>query len=235
MAFPTFAAAPTVSSRGSNAVQDSVTLPASIAAGDLILVWHASDITTTRTWASPWVELLDGLDGDSTSSIGIAYLIASGGETAVLVDKSVTERFTALAVRIAAASWHGTTPPEVSTSATGSDTAPDPDSVTASWGSDDNLFIAMAEYDVVGATTVTAYPTSYADNQTEATQIDSCGRVAIASRELAAASDDPAAFTIDPTQGWRAATVVVRPAAAASPVESGAGFPFQLQMTGFGT
>ena len=209
--FPQIASTQT-SSRASNALDDSVTLPASIAAGDLIIAFHFSDGAGTRTFPSPWVEIKDAANGASNANIGIAYLIASGGETAVTVSKSITERFTAIAIRISTASWHGTTPPEVSTGATGDDTTPDPDSVTSSWGSADNLFIAAMLFDdSAGGGTVSAYPTNYSSNNVISPDVSSAGRGAIASRELAAASDDPGTFTISPTDQWWAGTVVVRP------------------------
>ena len=201
------------SSRASNAVDDSCTLPASIAAGDLMFCIHGSDGSVTRTFPSPWVEIKDALCSGSACNIGVAYLIASGGETSVTVTKSVTERFSAIAIRITAASWHGTTPPEISTGAIGNSASPDPDSITASWGSANNLFVATIAFNNgLAGNTVTAWPTNYTANQTQSPDISSAARVAIATRDLAAANDDPGTFTITSDQWW-AGTIVVRPAA----------------------
>ena len=213
-AFPQVAATAT-SSRFSNLVDDTVTLPTGVASGDLVLVFHASDGALTRTFPGSWVEIKDATVSGGTANIGVAYLIASGGETSVVVTKSVTERFTAIAIRISAASWHGTTPPEISTGATGDSQNPDPDSVTASWGSADNLFIAIAAIDANASMPMTAFPTNYADNQINGNSTDvSAGYEAIASRNLAAASDDPGTFTATATEQWWAGTVVVRPSLA---------------------
>ena len=202
-----------LSSRASAEIDDSVTLPASVASGDLIIVFHYSDSGLTRTFPSPWVEIKDAACSGPSCNIGVGYLIASGGETSVTVTKSGAERFSAIAVRISAASWHGVTPPEISTGASGSSANPGPDAVTASWGSADNLFIAaMAWDDSDGGDTVSAYPTNYTGNQITSANVSSAGRGAIASRELAAASDDPGTFTI-PSDQWWAGTVVVRPSA----------------------
>ena len=124
-----------LSSRASNSDPDTVNLPANIASGDLIIVFHFSDNALTRTFPNPWVEIKDAVVSGSSANIGIAYLIASGGETSVTVTKSGQERFAAIAIRISAASWHGTTAPIVSMGTTGNNQNPDPDSVTASWGS----------------------------------------------------------------------------------------------------
>lgn len=211
MAFPQVVGSAT-SSRTSNAIDDSVTLPGSIAAGDLILVFHCSDGPLTRTFPSPWVEIKDiGVAGDS-ATIGIAYLIASGGEASVTVTKSVTERFSALAIQISASSWHGTTPPEVSTGVTGTSTAPDPDAITPSWGRGDNLFIAVCAFENnAGGISITVFPTNYGSNNLSSPDILSAGRGGIGTRELAAGSDDPGAFTISSSDAWWAGTVVVPP------------------------
>ena len=211
-AFPQVAGTAT-SSRASAALDDPVTLPASVAAGDLIIVFHFSDSGLTRTFPGSWAEIKDASCAGPACTVGVAYLIASGGETSVTVTKSLSERFSAIAVRISAVSWHGTTPPEISTGATGSSANPNPNAVTASWGSADNLFIAaMAWDDSDGGDAMSAYPTNYTGNQNTGPNISSAGRGAIASREFAAASDDPGTFTI-PSDQWWAGTVVVRPAA----------------------
>lgn len=206
-----------LSSRASTSNPDTVDLPASIASGDLIIVFHFSDGALTRTFPSPWVEIKDTVVSGSSANIGIAYLIASGGETSVTVTKSADERFSAIAIRISAASWHGTTAPEVSTGTTGSSQFPNPDSVTASWGAEDNLFIAA--YAVDGADVplpTTAWPTNYDSNHIDSPEVASAGGGGIASRELAASSDDPGTFTMTATEQWWAGTVVIRPASADS-------------------
>ena len=216
-AFPTVAGVAT-SSRATNSTSDSVTLPSSIASGDLILVFIYKEGNGTFTFPSPWVEIKDAGSG-TAATIGIAYLIASGGETSVTVTSTASERFAAIATRISAASWHGTTPPEVSTGATGSNNAPDPDSVTASWGSADNLFIATFSIDTPDTLLpVAGWPTSYTGNQKNSDGILSAAGGAIATRELAASNDDPSAFDANGTASddWWAGTVVVRPAGGAA-------------------
>jgi len=212
------------SSRSTNAIDDVVTLPASVASGDLVIVFHHSLGTGTRTFPSPWVEIKD-VAILSTFNMGIAYLIASGGETSVTVTKSASQRFSALAIRITAASWHGTTPPEITAGVTGQNANPDPDAITASWGSANNLFIAVnsIENDGGGQST-TAYPTNYVSNQLQSP--DAGGpRGAIATRELAASNDNPGTFTVSVgDERWWAGTIVVRPAATISQDVTTVGF-----------
>jgi hypothetical protein len=92
----------------------------------------------------------------------------------------------------------------------------DPSSVTASWGSDDNLFIAAAIADYWNQT-ATAWPAGYTGNQTTQQHQDEFSGtqgVSVATRELASATDDPSAFTLATTsnQTNAAYTVVVKPA-----------------------
>lgn len=212
MAFPTITSSQ-LSSRATNAIDDSVTLPASIAAGDLIIIFHFADGAGTRTVPGSWQLIKDAVTSGSVSSVGVAYLIASGGETSVTVTKSITERFSAIAIRIAAANWHGTTPPEISTGTTGSSTGPDPDNLILSgWGSEDTLWIPIVAFDdSAGTGTVSAYP--YASDNLKATAVSSAGCGAICSTTSTATSFNPNAFTLNPTDEWWAGTLAVRPAA----------------------
>src|SRR5574341_1316784 len=195
---------------------DPITMPSGIVAGDLLIVIHSTDLNGgTRTWDGGFNEILD--DTTTNTNIGVAYKIATGGDT-LTVTRSAQDRFSAIALRITAASWHGTTPPEISTIATGSSTTPDPNSVTASWGAADNLFIAFHGHDTTTANaSVTVWPANYAQNQIEGPYCSSSGEPNLATRELAAASDDPGTFTISASRPWKAGTIVVRPVAVVPP------------------
>ncbi len=201
----------TTSTQAANSTTTVINLPPGVAAGELVLAFLGTDSGAgANTWPSPWVELKD--DAGTGFEAGIAYLIASGGETSVTVTHS-TERGNAIAMRISG--WHGTTPPEVTTAATGSSTTPNPGSLTPSWGADDTLWIAaMFADDSAVPFPVTAWPTNYTDNQTQGSTAASACDVAIATRNLNAASEDPGTFTMTGTETWSAYTVAVRPAAA---------------------
>lgn len=214
MAFPTIAQIQ-LSSRASNAVDDTVTLPTStaIAAGDLIIIFHFTDgAALSATVPGSWVEIKDAaMAGSPNGRVFVAYLIASGGETSVTVTKGASERFTAIAIKVLAAEWHGVTPPEISTGATGTSATPDPDSLTASWGSADNLWVAiMGMDDSLGTNTVDAYP--YASNNQKATAVSSAAGGAICTTESAVATLDPSAYTIAPSDEWWAGLMAIRPA-----------------------
>ncbi len=207
--FPIVAASAT-SSRASNDFADVITMPAGIASGDLLIVIHSTDVGGgARTWSGGFTEILNK---SATSNLGVAWKIAVGGDT-LTVTKSESERFSAIALRITGA--HASSAPEISATVTGSSTAPNPDSVTASWGAENNLFIAFHGHDTTTTdASVTAFPTSYTENQIQGVYVASAGEPNMATQNLTAASDDPGTFTINTSLGWRAGTIVVRPAAA---------------------
>jgi hypothetical protein len=214
MAFPQIVGIQ-LSQRYGAGTADTIDLPTPVSAGDLLIVFHfAENVAGSRTWTAGWTEIRDTA-GAGPESLGVAYKIAAGGETTCVCTKT-TERFTAIAIRISAASWHGTTPPEITAGATGTSANPDAGSITASWGSADNLFIATFSIDTETSLPVTVWPTNYTGNQTHGSYADiSAAYGAICTRELAAATDDPAAFTVTASETWIACTLVVRPAAAA--------------------
>lgn len=211
MAFPVVASS-ALSSRDSDAADDVITMPSGITAGDLLVIFHATDVNAiSRTWSGGFVELHDAV---ATAGMGVAYKIAVGGDSCT-VTKGDTEKFSAIALRITGA--HATQAPELGTVATGTSTGPNAGSVTASWGGEDNLFITWHSH-VTGAadTTITTWPASYTDNQLEGTWLTTCGEPNLATRDLAAASDDAGAWLISASRGWRAGTLVIRPGAAAA-------------------
>lgn len=202
------------SDRSPNSSTPTVTLPANVAAGDLVLAFVMQDGSGTFTWPSPWVELVD--ETGTGFSSHIAYLVASGGETTVVPTSTISERSNHIAVRIPAAEWHGTTPPEVSASASGNDTNPDPPSLSPSWGAENTTWVAAIGTDDSAAPfPVTGWPTGYDSNQTQESTATSAADVAIAIKQATAASDDPSAFTIG-KETWLAYTLAVRPPSGAT-------------------
>ena len=212
--FPTVVATNSTSETTSG-VDPVVTLPAGIASGDLIIAFVAHDLNATATWPGPWVEIVDQSNG-TTPGLHVAYLIASGGETTVTVTMSAAARSQHLAIRISAASWHGTTPPEVAAAVTGISANPNSGSLTPSWGSEDTLWITtFGQDDPAVRFPVTGWPTNYTDNNlSNGTGDASTAGIALATRELATATEDPGAFTTTGSDGFVASTIAVRPAAA---------------------
>jgi hypothetical protein len=213
MAFPAVGGSQT-SFNSVNSLTLACAMPASVAASDLLLLFVAHDGTGTGSCDSGFNELKDHAGTGFTDHI--FYKIAAGGETSATFTCSVSERSNALAVKITASTWHGTTPPEVNTVVTGNSVSPDPGSITPSWGAADTLYIAVGFWDTGD---VTGYPSTYPDNRLPFTLTATAASTAygaIATRNLNATSDDPGAFTIA-IETWAAYAMAVRPAVAANP------------------
>ena len=127
IALSAWAAFPTVSSAtgqpfGADTTDHNVTMPATVNAGDLLIVLFTND-GGGQTVATPvdWNQLFTTPNGASTAGVrhGAYYKIAAGteGGTTVNFVTSDTEHAVSVTYRITA--WHGTTPPEAGTSATG--------------------------------------------------------------------------------------------------------------------
>lgn len=202
--------AATSNNASANTTSSTVTLPASVAAGDLLVVLLASDLLTAPAFTFPagWTKLADVADTAHTGCI--AYAIAAGGETSIAVTHT-TERTNQIAWRIPAAEWHGTTVPEIGTIATGNSSVPNPTGVTPSWGSAATLWLAACAWDDSTLPTLTSYPTNYTDAQANSVAGSSAARVAGAWRTLTATSEDPGNFVLTGKETWQAWTVAVRP------------------------
>lgn len=198
-----------VSSNGASVTAHVVTLPASIAAGDIIIAQVMMDGASGGfSWPSPWVEVKDATIGASVASITVGWLRASGGETSVTVTSVNAERSTHIAKRITGA--HGTSAPEFSTGATGTGTTPNPDSLTASWGAEENLWGAYYGVDTGGPS---AYPLTGGQIST-GVAVTSAAYGGACSQAMTQATLDPGTFTNTLSDDWFAGTWVVRPAAA---------------------
>ena len=194
-----------------------VVLPASHVSGDLLIMFTTLDTNPTISgMPSGWV-LLSRQTQAAQTVTEVWYLIAAGGEGNFTFTSSLGRESMTRVLRVTAATWHGTTPPEAA-AVEGATVNPDPPSLNpAGWGAEDTLWIAHHGTDRNRVTSV--YPTNYADNQFQARSSNTTNAAhhGIATRELNAASDDPGQFTIDAADQWTAHTVAVRPAAATTP------------------
>jgi hypothetical protein len=206
-------------------VNHAADMPATVAAGDLlILAMYIEDGARLATTPTDWTLL--GEDDpalNATGSSGRLFIYAKdavGDEdgTTVNVVTNASRVGASIVYQITAASWGGDLSNDVdiasATIATASGAAGDPAAVTAGWGSADNLFIVFsATADDPNAHT--AAPTNYDDLQTIDTgAVGAGGSIGSATRELAAASDDPGVFTFttSPPSFDYTTTIVIEPA-----------------------
>lgn len=219
MAFPAYQSA-TDTDFATSVTSMSVNMPATVNAGDLLIA--LVEVRTAGTWTKPdgWTEIstVSQLGGSSVGKLDGFYKIADGTEDGGTASWTASTGTSAAWVVLRITSWHGTTPPEGATAA-GDATNANPPTLSPSWGSDENLFIAVAGNAATGETTgFTAAPTNYTNlHSNGASTGGATCNVASSTRELAAASDDPGTFTPSSNRFWTAATICVRPSGGAPP------------------
>lgn len=210
------AATPTVASESTsattaNSTSQIITLPASIAAGDLVVCSISVDSDPTTSWPSPWLKL--GTDvNNSSHSLSSGYLIASGGETSVTVTTGASEQSSHHCWRITG--HDAAQAPEITTTASASSTTTDPPSIDPTGGAKDFLFIALASVDINPTLlTCTVFPSTY----TNTGQEDGNGGTGAALLCWArlgttgATTENPGAFTYSGTEQAASATIAVHP------------------------
>lgn len=213
MAFPTVDAATGTFADTTNQLSHAVPYPAvsgGIVGGDLLILFAVLDETAAGpgviNWPAGWTEILQ-TDAPSTQArVAVAYQYAQGGESGnVTLTTTLQERLVGLMLCI-----HGAAgvPPEVGTIATGTSTAPNPGATTPSYGAADTLWIAAAMNDFSLSGAASAGPASYSGliSQTGANG----GAIAVAFRNLNAATDDPSTFTLSASEEWAAFTLAVK-------------------------
>jgi hypothetical protein len=201
-----------------------VNMPATVSTGDLLIVLFTNDGSATVTTPDGWSSLASDVNG-SAVRLSLYYKIAAGteGGTTVNFVTSAGEQAAAQVYRIT--NWHGTTPPEISVVATGTDTAPNPASLNpAGWDVADTLWLAVAGQDRGDQEGTTAYPPGYTDGISTLSSVSTAScRILSARRVRAVASENPGAFTIPESEQWVAFTIAVRSAPRYLTVSSTAG------------
>lgn len=174
------------------------------------------------TWASGWTELTDQGGTTSNLSIGAAYRWADGSEVTPTVTQAATITGQASMVLMAINGAHASQVPAVGTIAHGTAAAADPGALTPAWGAEDNLWIAVGgsgetaitgSWTGVGATPPTNY-SNLAGTATADTSTVGQSDIAVAFRQLNAASEDVGTFSsVDVSNARNSALVIaVRPA-----------------------
>lgn len=217
MAFPVVEST-TSTGFSSTSTTHAVDYPSTVDSGDLLVMVFAANDGAVITTPSGYTEL-DQDEDPPTVAVRVGVFVKSaagtegGGSETVTIDASKT----AAAQIIRVTGWSGTiaTDIDISTAAIGSSSTPDPDSVSAGWGSADNLFIT-----VVGAgdddATVTSFPTNYGGGSgvisggggNNGCTVGSCYR------SLASTTDDPGIFNLSEAEAWVSWTLVVAPTGA---------------------
>jgi hypothetical protein len=209
---------------GTDTTDHYVNMPATVSAGDLLIVLFTNDGNAAVSPPVGWSSLASGANGEAVR-LSVYYRIASGteGGTSINLVTSDVEQAAAQVYRIT--DWNGTTPPEISAAATDATPAPNPPSLNpAGWDVADTLWLAVAGQDRGDQAGTTTYPASYADGigTLSSGVLGNC-RTLSARRVHAAASENPGAFTVPVGEEWVAFTIAVRPALRDLTVSSTAG------------
>lgn len=238
---------PTIPTTGANTLLSSTTSPASTthtfttlttlapAAGDLIIAicvqyQGGNNATEFSAWGASLNEIADfstitALD----AAIGIAYKVATGSESGTFtVTSAHSFKSVNLLMGIPAATWHGTTAPEVVAAARATGAAANPGALTPSWGADDTLWISVGgqtETSTTGTPPVlTASPTNYSGDLIVARVADAVGDITagVGFFQNNAASEDAGTWTgTNLLRGNGIATVIaVRPTPPLPPVKA---------------
>lgn len=190
-------------------------------------------------WGASFTETRD--DETTTANnlaVGVAHKIAAGTESGTF---TVTSAFAARSVnflmRIPAATWHGTTIPEVLAVVRASGAVPDPGSFDpANWAAEETLWISVYGHSETSTTgnppIIDTPPTNYTGQLIVARNADAVGHItaAVAFRQLDAAAEDVEPWTVsNANRGNGAATVIAIRPKTVTTVESGT-----LSITGSG-
>lgn len=226
MASPTVAATNT-SATTSAGTAHTVNLPASIAAGNLLLVffaYHAPDGAETIS-ATGWTNISGFVTRQGAQSLHALYRQADGGEGAtVTVTSSISTKAAHTSYRITGHEDPATQAPEAGTgtSGTGAANAADPPSVTVTGGSKDILAIASMALQTetyTGQAAPTNYTNLLTTNSGTAGTVPTNGMIQTAERQLTASSEDPGVFGHTDATPWCAQTIIIHPAAAGGAFE----------------
>lgn len=212
MAFPVDADRQTTNG-GASVTTADINLPANIAAGDLLIAYVRNATGGTVTWPAGWNEMIDESPDAADDGNSVAYKVADGTESGTIqVTFSTSGKYAAVCYRIT-----GGGTPEISTRATGASTTPDPPSFSPSGGAKDYLWIWMGGWEGEQTTPPAGSPTNYSNaigngSGTAGVITTNC-RVASATRQLNAATEDPPSWTISASDDWTAFVIAVPPAA----------------------
>lgn len=208
MAFPVVAT--TNTSNQTAGTSHTVNLPASISAGDLLIVFFVNEDDTTVTTPTGWTLLKAMLEtGAATNKMSIFYKVATGAEGATL---SITTSSSRVSSHISYKITGYTGAPQVSTGATSTSGNPNPDSLTPSGGAKDYLWIAACSTRFTSGA-ISSYPTNYSGSNLNSRITGALGgsNVAVGTRNLNASSEDPGTFDFPTNQYWTACTIAIEP------------------------
>jgi hypothetical protein len=211
------------SSTNTAGTSHTVTLPASIASTDLVLI--LMDIGSTSATLNALTDWTEDLDEASANGLKILRYTGAGVPSNPTFTSSASTRDASISYRISGADK--SIAPQIATTATGTSATPDPPSVTPTGGvSKDYLFIAfagMAGEEADDDTWANTPPTNYTPNPPRQKSCGTAGTnlgglIMAAERQLTTGSaQDPGTFGVDVSAAWRAQHIIIHPPQAITP------------------
>jgi hypothetical protein len=198
---------------GTQTTSHLVPMPATVVAGDLLLIIFSTDTSQTAlapTTPTGWTQLISNATGGSVSQVTIYGKVATGAEGGTTVDVVTANATRAASIIYRIDRWFGTlSGVTVTGGVNATSTTPDPPSHTPGW-TDRSLWFAV--WGATGNSLNGGFPANYATAQNSQSTGAPAASAGSAQRVLYAASDNPGTFTI--TNGnWAAFTLAVRPPA----------------------
>ena len=200
--FPLIAATNNGTDHTGTATTTTVQLPAGFTSGMLGLIVLDFNSSPGSVTATGWTVVTIG----GSDRIVYLYRFADGTEGASIVVNHSTSAVRAWSARILGA--HGSSAPEKGTESTATSVNPDPPSVTPSWGTANTMWLAPI---IVTGSSLSSYPANYINNQYSQFAASPC--IALATRSVRAATEDPGTYTLGSSVAWRASTLAIRPSA----------------------
>ena len=184
----------------------NLNLPASIAAGDMLVAIVRCPASTTIAWPAGWTEQEQSTADASDDETSIAWRVADGTEGATITITLGTSRIlVGLCYRITGAAGIA-----FSAAAVGSASQPNSPSLSGILtAARDVLWLSIGGCD--DAETLSTVPTSYTNGAVQASTATGTAGCTVygASRQLNAVSEDPGAFALGTTSIWTAWTVAL--------------------------
>jgi len=200
------------SAESSNTTSHTLTLPATVAAGDLLLAIFCCDGAPSITWDNTthgtWTELFESSQG-TECTMNVWYKSAAGTEDAgtLAITTGASEKSQMYSAAIG--NWDGTAAPAYGT-ATGTSANPDGPSLNPSgWDAQTNT-LWITTYVEDNNADWSAYPAGWSLYRTKLDASDTAHvGFGLAAAHEATDSKDPGTFTTTLSDGWLNATIAI--------------------------
>jgi hypothetical protein len=215
VAFPTINAIAGSTSAGVQHASEAPANPAGAASGDRVIYAHGVDSNVSNP-STGWTELIQVTAPGGTFALMLGYRDLDGGANDAL---TLTNGGNAASVwetmLIKSGEFDPATAPAAGGSATGTSANPDAASLNpAGWDVEDTLWLAFAGWDGTPNRSLDPSGWTFVFDQDNNSATFGCA-ITGWRKNNAAASEDPASWTITASEEWAAAMLAIRPAAAA--------------------